>query len=73
LLGVRFGGLTLEKLRPWGNFFGVASLAAWTVLVALDSPYADLAMLLLLSFTLSVRWIDWFERRASLRSGPHPT
>lgn len=56
--------LAVEKLRPWGNIFAVASIAVWTVLVALDSPYADVAMLLLPSFTLSMEWIALFERRA---------
>ena len=72
-LGVRFCGLTVEKLRPWGNFFAVACLAAWAVLVALDSPYAELAMGLLLSLLVAVHWIGWFERRARLRSGSQPT
>jgi hypothetical protein len=56
--------LAVEKLRPWGNIFAVASIAVWTVLVALDSPYADVAMLLLPSFTLFMEWIALFERRA---------
>ena len=67
-LGVRFGGLTVEKLRPWGLFFAVANLAVWAMLVALDSPYAGLAMGLLLSFTVSIEWVTWFERRAKRAS-----
>ncbi|HET6930721.1 MAG TPA: hypothetical protein VFI45_10415 [Candidatus Acidoferrum sp.] len=60
---VRFRAFTLDQLRPWGNFFAIASIAAWTILMAMDSPYEDLAMLLLLSFTVSVEWIAWHERR----------
>lgn len=67
-LGVHFGGLTVEKLRPWGGIFAVATLVLLPVLVALDSPYADVAMLLSFSFTLSVEWIAWFERRAKQAS-----
>jgi hypothetical protein len=67
-LAVRFGELTLDKLRPWGSLFVVACMPAWIVLFALDSPYADLAMLLVLSITLFVEWMAWFERRAKRAS-----
>jgi membrane protein implicated in regulation of membrane protease activity len=63
-LGVRFGDLTVENLRPWGGVLAVASIGAWAVLFALDSPYADVVMLFLLSFALSTYWMDWSERRA---------
>ena len=65
---VRFGGLTPDKLRPWGHFFAIASMAAWIVLFALDSPFADLAMSLVFSFTLFFEWLAWFERRTTRAS-----
>jgi hypothetical protein len=65
---VRFGGLTLDKLRPWGRFFLIASMAVWIVLFVLDSPFADLAMELALSLTMFFEWTAWFERRAKRAS-----
>jgi hypothetical protein len=67
-LAFRFGGLTLDKLRPWGALLAFGSLGAWIVLVALDSPYAHAAMSFLLSFVVGVEWIAWFERRSKRQS-----
>jgi hypothetical protein len=63
-LAFRMGGLTLEKLRPWGALLCLASLGAWIVLFAMDNPYADFDMAFLLSFAVAVEWIAWFERRS---------
>jgi hypothetical protein len=67
-LGFRFGGLNLGKLRPWGAILGIASLGAWIVLLATESPYADFDMTFLLSFVVAVEWIAWFERRSAKRA-----
>jgi hypothetical protein len=62
--GSRFGGLTLDKFRPWGAFIAVAGLGAWVALKATRSPHADFIMAFLLSFVVTVEWIAWFERRS---------
>ena len=67
--GFRFGGLTLDKFRPWGAFVAVVGLGGWILLKAMKSPYADFDMAFLLSFVVTVEWIAWFERRLHKTSG----
>ena len=64
-LTFRLGGLTLERLRPWGALLVLACLGAWIVLLAMDDPRADFVMAFALSLNVAVEWIAWLERRSA--------
>ena len=70
LVAVHFGGLTPERMRPWGGIFGVACVGLWIVLMALDDPRVDFVSAFMLSFFLTIEWIAWFERRSEKRHTP---
>jgi hypothetical protein len=70
LVAVRFGALTPERVRPWGAFFGVICIGLWIVLIAMDDPRVDFVMAFTLSFTATIEWIAWFERRSAKHRTP---
>jgi hypothetical protein len=65
VVAVRFGGLTLERMRPWGGILVIACMGLWIVLMALDDPRSDFVGSFMVSFSVTVEWIAWFDRRSA--------
>ena len=58
---VRVLKIGLPDLRPWMGFCAVASIIVWIPLLALDSTYEAVPMLIVNSLVLGI-W--WMERRS---------
>jgi|SRR5690242_6915893 Sec-independent protein secretion pathway component TatC len=67
VVAVRFGGLTLERMRHWIRILVVILLGLWIVLRALDDPRVDFVSAFMISFLATVEWIAWFERRRAVK------
>jgi hypothetical protein len=69
-IAVRFGGLTLERLRPWGALFGVVGTALFIAFLVMNDRRADFGIAFLLSILIAMPCIERFEPRFAKKPAP---